>query len=102
MMADDLTAIRRGDYKLFFGSGVKHSADPNIENRPALFNLATDPGETNDISSQHSVLVKELLALARHRLTEIRENHTQIGVWTDAKLSAEATKREKNWGKWLQ
>lgn len=98
----EATAIRVGDYKLFFGSGKKHSADPDVAAGPALFNLAEDPGETTDISAKHPQKVKELLARAKQRLTEIHENRTTIGAWKNAKLTEDDTQPAKKWGKWLE
>lgn len=96
------TAIRQGDYKLFFGSGEKHSADPNISEGPALFNLAADPGEANDIRQDHPERVQKLLELARMRLTEIDENATPIGQWEGSPAVAPSVDSKARWGKWLK
>lgn len=95
------TAIRRGDYKLFFGSGEKHSADPDISAGPALFNLATDPGEASDIRQDHPELVQQLLQLARQRLTEINEHPIPIGRWEGSPLVEQGSDPKSRWGKWL-
>ena len=47
-------AVRHGDYKLI--TNAKLSA-------PALYNLMSDPGETQDIAAQHPETVQELLDL---------------------------------------
>ena len=98
----EATAIRRGDHKLYFGSGQKHSADPDVSAGPALFNLSVDPGETTDIRGKHPELVQELLKLARHRLTEINENLTPLGQWEGSAASKETVDSEERWGRWLK
>ncbi len=96
------TAIRRGDYKLFFGAGEKHSADPDISAGPALFNLATDPGEANDIRLDHPERVTELLQLARQRLTQISEHPIPLGRWEGSSEAVEVIDAEQRWGRWLK
>ena len=48
-----LTALRRGNYKLIAGS----------DGSAALFDLATDPGEENDLAASRPALVAELQGL---------------------------------------
>ena len=98
----EATAIRVGNYKLLFGSGKKHGIDPDIEEGPALFHLANDPGESRDISAQHPQKVNELLELAKQRLAEIHTNRVTIGAWKNAKLSDEDAQPVMKWGKWLK
>jgi hypothetical protein len=45
-------AVRQGDWKLLLDGGV-----------PMLYNLANDIGERNDLTNQHSDIVKRLLPL---------------------------------------
>lgn len=50
-------ALRRGDYKITFVPA------PRGPQRWELFNIRTDPGETQDLSTNEPTLFKELLAL---------------------------------------
>ena len=97
----EATAIRQGDYKLFFGSGQEHSADPDITEGPALFNLADDPGETHDLRESHPEKVEELLELARQKLEDIEDNRLPLGRWPGTSADDEDSDRQPAWGKWL-
>jgi len=94
----EATAIRRGDWKLFFGSA---KGDPGIEQGPALFNLKEDPGEQNDVSAEHPDTVKDLLALAREQLKDIHTNYVPIGAWKENQWRVKDWKPQRKWGKWL-
>ena len=96
------TAIRRGDWKLFFGAGTKHGLDPDISQGPALFNLKEDPGETTDLRARHPQLVKELLELARKLNHEIHQNRIPLGDWSKAEPGSIPEPTEPNWGRWLR
>lgn len=76
-------AIRRGDWKLCFcpGSGGWSDPRPREALKDAtlppvqLFNLAIDPGETDNVQDQHPEMVKDLTkrlveAISRGRTTE--------------------------------
>lgn len=60
--------IRHGDWKLFVSKGkpggVRVKDKDGSERQPVepgtLFNLTQDPGETTDVSSQNSRIVKDL------------------------------------------
>ncbi len=72
-------AIRSGDWKLILcpGSGGWSSPKPEteeVEGLPPiqLYNLADDPGETNNLSSQEPRLVKELSTLLEKYVHEGR------------------------------
>ena len=67
--ADGFQAIRVGDWKLF--RERRHAKVPGGGKRPALFNLADDIGETNDLSAKFPDKVKELQELAEKRLSDI-------------------------------
>ena len=53
-------AVRRGDWKLIVGIERDH---PLYAGPPRLYDLASDPGETNDVAAEHPELVAELKAL---------------------------------------
>ncbi len=61
-------AIRRGDWKLVVGydyAAKQGSFQPLsliVESAPKLFNLAEDPGETNDLSARHPEKARALRA----------------------------------------
>jgi len=73
---NDLQAVRSGDWKLFFShtSRTMNGQEPGRDGRPgkyrplpvggALYNLSTDPGETQDVSAQQPEARKRLEALA--------------------------------------
>ena len=59
-------AIRKGDWKLLWLSSTPaERGQVGIERTDhwGLFNMATDPGEVNDLSDQHPEIVEELLVL---------------------------------------
>jgi len=68
----DQSAIRRGDWKLVRydravdEAGARSNARAGVRVTPArLYNLARDPGETNDLAASHPEKVEELLAAWR-------------------------------------
>jgi len=69
-------AIRVGRWKLVFDDveGV-----PGSEAGPALFDLATDPAEKTNLSTEHPDRVTEMMALARKRLADIAGNALPLG-----------------------
>ncbi len=76
---DGFQAIRVGDWKLFpqrKGAGLKGGQGP------ALFNLAEDIGEKNDVSAKFPDRVKEMRELAEKRLADIKKNSLPLGVST--------------------
>lgn len=56
-------AIRKGDWKIIFGQ-IEYDEEPedpeNWKKRGYLFNLAKDPGETNNVYQQHPDIVAEM------------------------------------------
>jgi len=63
----ELQAIRRGPWKLHFGTPEPVKAKGKAGARPvglALFNLESDPGETKNLAETNPEVVKELQALA--------------------------------------
>lgn len=65
-------AIRVGDWKLFVEA--EDATEAQGASGVALFNLADDPGETNDLSDQHPQKVEQMKQLARKRLADIHSN----------------------------
>ena len=67
-----MLAIRDGDWKMIAGNGSGGREKPagKMDEGPfMLFNLQTDPGETNDLAEQHPDVLKKLtdkLAKIRH------------------------------------
>ena len=58
-------AIRMGDWKLLVGASEIDAEDASDSSEPAgakaeLYNLADDPGETNNLAAQHPEKLKEL------------------------------------------
>lgn len=73
-----LLSIRRGDWKLIPTLGSAGFSKPNnIKPKPGepvgqLYNLADDPGETNNVYAAHSDLVAELSVLLKQRRESAR------------------------------
>jgi arylsulfatase A len=82
-----LQAIRVGDWKLFLAlpepsnkkadtaKATKKSTSPG----PALYNLATDPGETKDVAGEHPEISARLRAEAAKREAEINAHKRPAG-----------------------
>ena len=68
-------AIRVGDWKLF----PKRLRAKLKGNGPALFHLAKDIEEKNDLSQLHPERVKSMQKLANHRLADIRTKFIPLG-----------------------
>jgi len=94
-----LSAIRQGQWKLFLtkgqggGKGAQATKDTAKEKKKAnkaagaeaeasdfaLYDLATDLGETKDVSAEHPEVVAKLRAEATQRDAEIREHKRPAG-----------------------
>ncbi len=77
-----LAAIRQGDWKLFLhvpGDKPGSKDDKEDKNPPALYNLASDPGESKDVVSEHPEIVSRLLDEAHKREAEIHEHQRPAG-----------------------
>jgi arylsulfatase A len=88
-----LAAIRQADWKLFLtpppvqGKGKKGKKDKaasgskpaDAQTRPALYNLTNDPGEMNDVASEHPEIVAKLQAEAARREAEIQQHRRPAG-----------------------
>jgi arylsulfatase A len=90
----NVVAIRQGDWKLFLkapkeeAKGNKQSTDDaNAKKKKkgegpvsSLFNLAMDPGETDDVAAQHPDVVARLTKEATIRANELETNKRPAGL----------------------
>jgi arylsulfatase A-like enzyme len=75
--AQQLDAIRQGEWKLFLKNPNKKATDrstPDTSQGPVLYNLVTDVAETQNVADAHSDIVARLTTEANTRLAEIK-NH---------------------------
>jgi arylsulfatase A len=72
-----VAAIRQGDWKLFVANpqGRKNAAASDA----VLYNLASDPGEKNDVAAEHTEIVVKLKEEAARREAEIKEHRRPAG-----------------------
>jgi uncharacterized sulfatase len=96
------TAIRRGKWKLHFNRGDEKPEDPPLTDGPALYDLDSDPLEKHNLAAKHPDKVKELLSLAKERLTEIYENQIPIGTWPGVEAPDPPLQARDVWGKWME
>ncbi|MBX2851238.1 MAG: sulfatase-like hydrolase/transferase [Phycisphaeraceae bacterium] len=94
------TAIRGGDWKLFFNAGDK--GDPDLSAGPLLFNLAEDPKETTNLAEKHPEKTKALLARAKELLKSVYGNQVPIGTWPGVEPTEPPLKAEDVWGTWIK
>ena len=94
------TAIRIGDWKLFFNNGDK--GDPDTSQGPLLYNLKDDLKETTNLAAKHPDQVKAMLARAKARLLEIYDNQLPIGTWPGVESPDKPLKAEDVWGPWIK
>lgn len=97
-----LAAIRQGDWKLFLESPARNGSKKKATKKnnkqagskedsqsetsgPQLYDLATDPGETNNVASENPEVVARLRQEADRRLTEIKENRRPEGQLQNSK-----------------
>ena len=76
---DGPEAIRVGDWKLFFKGKSARLGRKVDANAPALFQLAKDIDETDDVSAKHPEKVAELKKLAEQELAHIRSRTMSLG-----------------------
>lgn len=79
-----VAAIRQGDWKLFVAApgrkGNNKKAQPEATaSGLMLYNLATDPGEAEDVAAQYPEKVAALKAEAEQREAEIKKNRRPAG-----------------------
>jgi arylsulfatase A-like enzyme len=91
-----LAAIRQGEWKLFLappaaaGKGKKGKTAQDAKPKaapsgPVLYNLASDPGETNDVAADHADIVARLRDVATQLEAEIKEHRRPAGQTSDGK-----------------
>ena len=104
---ENLQAVRQGDWKLHlprtpdqlpFWDGKKGLYDLQ---RPALFNLRSDPGESQDLASTNPEIVERLLSIADNARSELGE-YLQRGTGQrptgSVYPSSPVITNEKDWG----
>jgi arylsulfatase A len=80
-----LAAIRQGDWKLFVNIAKAGGKDKGAKQKKgrsgpgALYNLATDPAEANDVAAANPELVAKMLAAAKTFNTEIHTHKRPVG-----------------------
>jgi arylsulfatase len=94
------TALRQGEWKLYFNEGDK--GDPDTSNGPVLYNLAQDPKETKNLSAQHPDRVAHMLARAKALLQDVYNNQVPIGTWPGVEPPQESLKAKDVWGPWIK
>lgn len=94
------TAIRVGDWKLYFNQG--DSGDPDTSEGPLLFNLREDPKESADLAAQHPDRVASMLALAKELLTEVYANQVPIGTQPGVNQTKPPLNASDVWGPWIE
>lgn len=88
---NDLVAIRQGDWKLFLSApgdtagGGKPEKAATEKRPPALYDLASDPGESKDVAAARPDVVSKLLAEAKKREAEINAHRRPAGRAAAAK-----------------
>lgn len=98
----EATAIRVGSWKLHFNYGVQKPEDPALTDGPALYHLTADPLEQHNLAKQHPQKVKQLLARAKEKLSEIYANQMPLGTWPGSDLEEEPLKASDVWGEWIE
>lgn len=93
------TAIRVGNWKLFFNAG--ESGDPEVSDGPVLYDLRTDPKEQNNVADQHPERVEKMLARAKQLLTDVYADPMPLGTLEGVDPPA-PVKAEDVWGPWIK
>lgn len=94
------TAIRQGDWKLFFNEGDK--GDPDTSAGPVLYQLSADAKEMKDVAADHPERVKAMLARAKELLTDVYADQVPIGTWPGVEPPESPLKADKVWGPWIK
>ena len=77
-----LMAIRKGPWKLHFGSTTEKRTPANAKGGPELYHLADDPGESRNVAAQHPDMVASLMELAAAMDQDLGRSGTGPGVRT--------------------
>jgi arylsulfatase A-like enzyme len=98
----EATAIRQGDWKLYFNQGRRKSEDPPLIDGPALYNLKNDLRESNNVAGKHPEKVEALLARAKEKLSDVYEHQIPIGISPGQKPPEPPLKAADVWGEWIK
>lgn len=93
------STIRQGDWKLFLKAGKPGGKGyQGGKETPAgsLYNVASDPGETTDVSAAHPEIVERLRAAAKSFEKELAANSRPIGRLEGDDQTAPEAKARKN------
>ena len=96
------TAIRQGDWKMFFNYGAKQPSDPVLADGISLHNLEEDPVEANNLAKKHPQKVEMLLKRAKQVLNEIYKDQLPLGTWPGVNPPNPPLKASDVWGKWIK
>lgn len=97
------TALRMGEWKLFFNRGQEDPADPALtEAGPALFHLAEDVRETRNLASQHPERVKAMLHRVQELLTDVYAKQIPLGTLPNGQAPPAPLRADEVWGPWIQ
>jgi arylsulfatase A len=75
-----LMAIRKGPWKLHFGSTTENRTPAKAKGQPELYHLADDPGESRNVAAQHPDIVASLTELAEAMDQDLGRTGTGPGV----------------------
>jgi arylsulfatase A len=74
-----VAAIRQGDWKLFVLAPPGNARQTQAASEPVLYNLASDPAETQDVAKDHPQVVARLKDEAARREAEIKQHRRPAG-----------------------
>ncbi|MFN3168056.1 MAG: sulfatase-like hydrolase/transferase [Phycisphaeraceae bacterium] len=95
------TAIRVGEWKLFFNAGDQAPDDPQADQLPALYNLEDDPKEQHNLAAKHPDKVRALAKRAKVLLQGVYNHQVPIGTWPGVEPPDAPLKAEEVWGEWM-
>jgi arylsulfatase A-like enzyme len=93
------STIRQGDWKLFLKSenpGGKRKQVGKETPAGSLYNVASDPGETTDVSAAHPEVVQRLRLAAEAFEKELSANSRPIGMLEGGDKAKPNAKPKKN------
>jgi arylsulfatase A len=89
-LGNQLVAVRQGDWKLYMPHQYTAVIEPGKDGKPgkqeirntelALYNLESDPSETNDVVTGNLELVAKLKALIENYDKEVEQNKRPAGI----------------------
>ena len=97
---DALQAVRQGKWKLVVasqaaGMGMKKDVEAASPEKPRLYDLDADIGETTNVADAHPDVVSRLQAVIQSAAAELRTAARPAGKAADPQLLYPATSREK-------